>query len=160
MYLKEHETERAVFLGMADFAYLMPPVIEFAISRKADIAARVNNNDFGWFSDDKDFQRAFMFGDETNPKMDYWANMMAKQGASGATVSDVLTKYSVGSPKGDPKVLIVTGALDPAAIPESVESGVKAYDAHNLTIEGMFHGVPNSKDWRIAADGILDWLEA
>ena len=159
MYLKEYELETAIFIGMADFAYLMPPVIKFAISRKPEIAKRVENNDFGWFSDDKDFEKAFMFGDETNPKMDYWAYMMSKQGASGATVNDVMTKYKVGEAKGSPKVFIVTGSADPAAIPESVESGVKAYNAENLVIEGMYHGVPNSKDWQKAADGIINWLE-
>ncbi len=48
-----------------------------------------------------------MFGDETNPKMDYWAYMMSKQGASGATVNDVMTIYKVGEAKiGRYKVFI------------------------------------------------------
>ena len=55
MYMKEYELETAVLLGMAGFGFLMPPVIKFAISRKPEIGKRVENNDFGWFSDYKDF---------------------------------------------------------------------------------------------------------
>ena len=91
--------------------------------------------------------------------MKMWAEMMAKQGAAAATVNDVMTIYKVGEAIGNPKVFIVTGSVDPAAIPESVESGVKAYNADNLLIEGMYHGVPTSKDWKLAADGIINWLE-
>ncbi len=159
MYMKEYETETAILIGMADFAYLMPPVIEFFVTRFPEGQKRVNAGDMGWFSDDKAFQYAFMFGDETNPKMDMWADMMAKQGAAGATVNDVMTIYKVGGAKGNPKVFIVSGSEDPAAVPESIESGIKAYNAENLVIEGMYHGVPNSKDWKIAADGIINWLE-
>ncbi len=159
MYMKKHEVETAVFIGMADFAYLMPPVINFFITRFPEGKKRVDAGDFGWFSDDKAFVKAFMFGDETEPKMEMWAEMMAKQGAAAATVNDVMTKYKVGEAKGNPKVFIVTGSVDPAAVSESVESGVKAYNADNLVIEGMYHGVPTSKDWEKAADGIINWLE-
>lgn len=159
MYMKEYEVETAVLIGMADFANFMPPVIKFFLERFPEGKKRVDAEDFGWFSDDKAFIRAFMFGDETNPKMELWAEKMAKQGAAAATVNDVMTKYKVGDAKGNPKVFIVTGSVDPAATPESVESGVKAYNADNLVIEGMYHGVPTSKDWKIAADAIIDWLE-
>ena len=159
MYMKEYEVETAILIGMADFAYLMPPVIEFFIARFPEGKKRVDAGDFGWFSDDKAFVKAFMFGDETEPKMKMWAEMMAKQGAAAATVNDVMTIYKVGEAIGKPKVFIVTGSVDPAAISESVESGVKAYNADNLLIEGMYHGVPTSKDWKLAADGIINWLE-
>ncbi|MCP4611304.1 MAG: alpha/beta hydrolase [Planctomycetes bacterium] len=159
MYMKEYETETAILIGMADFAYLMPPVIEFFVTRFPEGKKRVDAGDMGWFSDDRAFQYAFMFGDETNPKMEKWADMMATQGAAAATVNDVMTIYKVGGAIGNPKVFIVSGSEDPAAIPESIESGIKAYNAENLVIEGMYHGVPNSKDWQKAADGIINWLE-
>jgi len=159
MYMKKYEVETAILIGMADFAYLMPPVINFFITRFPEGKKRVDAGDMGWFSDDRAFEYAFMFGDETNPKMEKWADMMAKQGAAAATVNDVMTIYKVGGAKGSPKVFIVSGSEDPAAIPESIESGVKAYNAENLVIEGMYHGVPNSKDWQKAADGIINWLE-
>ncbi len=159
MYMKQYKVETAILIGMADFAYLMPPVIEFFTTRFPEGKKRVDAGDFGWFSDDRAFQYAFMFGDETNPKMGLWADMMTEQGAAQATVNDVMTVYKVGEAIGNPKVFIVTGSLDPAAIPESLESGVKAYNAENLVIEGMYHGVPNSKDWKKAADGIINWLE-
>ena len=161
MYMREYETETVIFIGMADYAYLMPPVVAFYLERFPEGKARVDAGDYGWFSDDVPFQRAFMFGDETNPKMDMWAEMMAKQGASETTVGDVVSgkNYKIGDAIGNPEVFIVSGSKDPASIPESLESGIKAYNADNLVIEGMYHGVPNSKDWQKAADGIINWLE-
>ena len=157
-YMKQYKVETAIFIGMADFAYLMPPVIQFYTTRFPEGMKRVQANDFGWFTDDQAFIRAFMFGDETNPKMDVWAEMMVKQGASAATINDVMTTYKVGEAKGNPQVFIVTGSADPAATPESVESGVKAYGADNLVIDNMYHGVPTSADWEKAAEAIYNWL--
>jgi len=39
-----------------------------------------------------------------------------------------------------------------------VESGVKAYNADNVVIDDMYHGVPTSKDWEKAAEAIHNWL--
>jgi len=98
-YMRQHEIESAVFIGMADFSSLMPTVIEFYLTRFPEGKKRVDAGDFGWFTDDKAFIRAFMFGDETNPKMDGWAEQMVKQGASATVVEEVMTEYKVGEAK-------------------------------------------------------------
>jgi len=158
MYMKQYELDKAVLIGMADFAESMSTIIKFYTTRFPEGIKRVEANDFGWFDDDRGFLRAYMFGDETDPRIDEWVELMAEQGASKATINDAMTIYKTGEAKGNPEVFIVSGSEDPTAPPAMIESAVNAYGADNLVIEGMYHGVPTSKDWKIAADAIIDWI--
>ena len=159
MYMKQYELDKAILIGMSDFSESMPTIVNFYVTRFPEGLKRVEANDYGWFDDDQDFLRAYMFGDETDPRTNEWAGLMKEQGASKATINDAMTIYKIGEAKGSPKVFIVYGSEDPTVPTASIESGVKAYNADKLEIEGMYHGVPTSKDWQKAADGIINWLE-
>lgn len=159
-YMKQYEVKTAIFLGMADFSNVMSSIVQFYITRFPEGKKKVEAGDVSWFTSDKAFVRAFMFGDETNPKIDTWVDSMIKQGAPAVAVGEITTQYKVGEAKGNPKVFIATGKQDPAAPENLVKSGVEAYNADNIVIDDMYHGVPTSANWQKAAEAIYNWLSS
>jgi pimeloyl-ACP methyl ester carboxylesterase len=158
-YLKEYETETAVFISMADPSIIFPSIIQFYVDRFPEGKKRVDAGDMGWFSGDANFIRVYMFGEETNPKMDGWAKRMVDQGVPETAMSDITGSHTIGDAKGNPKVFIVIGENDPTTPKQSIENAMKTYNADNIIIEDIYHGIPTSKNWQKAADGIINWLE-
>ncbi|MCP4182944.1 MAG: alpha/beta hydrolase [Hyphomicrobiales bacterium] len=159
LYMKKYQTDTAVLIAMGDFSGALPSIINFYISRFPEGKKKVEAGDMSWFSTGEEFMRAFMFGEETNPKMTGWIHKMALQGVSNALLADLAATYKIGDALGKPKVLLVTGKQDPATPKSMIDSTIDAYDAEHVMIDDMYHGIPTSKNWKKAADAINNWLE-
>ena len=68
MYMKQYELDKAVLIGMADFAESMTTIVKFYTTRFPEGIKRVEANDFGWFDADRSFLRHICLAMKPIPK--------------------------------------------------------------------------------------------